>query len=78
MIVNSNKVALLSDLLIVKSYIKNQSSINANNIQSTCLLQLKSYLKIFDILYFIEDINTSINANFMENIIKMTHVFDNV
>jgi len=51
---------------------------NANNMQSICLLQLKLYLKIVGILYFLEGMNTSIDASFMENIIKTTHIFNNI
>jgi len=78
LIINSNKVASLSDLLVVELYIKNQSSMNANDVQSTYLPQSKLYLKILGILYFIEDTNTPIDTNFMENVIKMIHVFDNI
>ena len=78
LIVISNKVASLSDLLVSELYIKNQNSRNANDIQSAHLLQSKLYLKILSVLYFMEDTNTSINASFMENIIKTTHVFNNI
>jgi len=51
---------------------------NINDVQSVHLLQSKSYLKIFGILYFRKDMNTLIDASFMENIIKTTHVLNNV
>jgi len=47
---------------------------NANNVQSVHLPQSKLYLKILSIPYFMEGMNTPIDANFMKNIIKMTHV----
>jgi len=78
LIVISNKVTLPSNLLVIKSYIKNQSLINTNDVQSICLLQLKSYFKILSILYFREGANTSIDTSFIENIIKSTYVFDNI
>ena len=78
LIVISNKVTSPSDLLVIELYIKNQIFMNTNDVQSAQLLQLKLYLKILGIPYFREDMNTSIDASYMENIIKMTHVFDNV
>ena len=59
-------------------YIKNQNSMDANDVQSVQLLQLKLYLKILGILYFREDMNTPINASYIKNVIKMAHIFDNI
>ena len=49
-----------------------------NDIQSAHLLQSKSYLKILDIPYFIEDIDMPINLSIVEFIIKNTHIFNNI
>jgi len=78
LIVISNKVTSHSNLLVIELYIKNQNSINANNVQSMWLPQSKLYLKILSISYFREDTNTSIDTSYMENIIKTTYIFDNV
>ena len=51
---------------------------DANDVQSVQLLQLKLYLKILGILYFREDMNTPINASYIKNVIKMAHIFDNI
>ena len=51
---------------------------NTNDVQSACLLQSKLYLKILGILYFRKGMNTPIDTSFIENIIKTTHVFNNV
>jgi len=37
-----------------------------------------SYLKILNISYLIEGMNTSINTSIMKTIIKITHAFNNV
>ena len=74
--VNSNKITLLSDLLVVEIYIKNLNSMNTEDIQSMQLPLSKSYLKILGIPYLIKDI--LINASIIETIIKTTHVFNNI
>ena len=63
---------------MVKSYIQNLNTMNANNVQGIQLPQSKSYLKILSILYLIESTNTLINTNIMETIIKTTHIFNNI
>ena len=78
LIVNSNKIASVSDFLVVKSYIQNLNTMNVNNVQGTQLLQSKSYLKILSILYLIGSTNTLINTNIIETIIKTTHIFNNI
>jgi len=42
------------------------------------LPQLKLYLKIISITYFLEDTNLSITADIVEKIIKDNHIFNNV
>ena len=42
------------------------------------LPQSKSYLKILDILYFIEGTNIPIISSIVENIIKITHIFNDI
>jgi len=78
LIILANKVAIFSNLCVVKNYIKNTSSVDLNDIQSTHPPQSKSYLKILDISYFIEDINIPINLSIIEFIIKNTHIFNNI
>ena len=53
LIITANKVAFSFDLSIVGNYIKGINIIDLNNVQTTCLPQLKSYLKILDIPYII-------------------------
>ena len=45
---------------------------------SLCLPQSKSYLKIIDILYIMENTNMPINSSIVESIIKNTHIFNDV
>ena len=56
----TNKVALSSDFSTIKKYIKNIDTIDLKDIILSQLSQSKSYLKILDILYLIEDTNISI------------------
>ena len=74
----TNKVVLLSDLQIIKNYIKNVKNINFENIETPRLLQLKFYLKIIDIPYFIKNTNIPITLDFVEYIIKVNHIFNNL
>ena len=78
LIVTANKIAILSELYVVENYIKNTTFVDSNDIQSACLPQSKSYLKILDIFYLIESTNMPINSSVVESIIKSTHIFDNV
>ena len=78
LIITSNKITSPSDLGVVKNYIRNINFIDLNNIQTTCLLQSKSYLKILDISYFIEGTNTPINSGIIELIIKSIYIFNNI
>ena len=48
----TNKVLLSLDLLIIKNYVKNSENIDFSQVDTFCLLQSKSYLKIIGILYY--------------------------
>lgn len=56
-IVTTNKVAAISNLNIVKKYMKNLNNVNSSDVMNPKLPQSKSYLKILGILYLVEDIN---------------------
>ena len=45
-IIITNKLANMSDLLIIKKYMKNINNINLDNIDCLCLPKFKSYLKL--------------------------------
>ena len=48
----TNKVTLASDLQTIENYVKIANHINSAGVEVSCFPQLKSYLKIIDILYF--------------------------
>jgi len=48
------------------------------DIQALRLSQSKSYLKIIGILYLMENINILINSDFVETIIKLSYIFNNL
>ena len=74
----TNKVTSLLDLQTIENYIKNTNYIKVDNVKVPQLPQLKSYLKIIGILYFVENTNTPIIANVVEAIIKKNHIFNNI
>jgi len=55
-----NKVALLLNFQTIEKYIKKVNYIEANKVEVSCLLQSKSYLKIMDISYLVENTNIPI------------------
>jgi len=74
----TNKVASPSDLQVIENFVKNVENVNSENIKSSRLPQSKSYLKIINILYFIENSNISISLEFVELVIKSNYVFNNL
>ena len=78
LIVVANKVPASSDISIINNYVKNSFSSDANNIQDARLPQSKSYLKILGIPYLMENTNTPMDSNIMENIIKASHIFNDI
>ena len=77
-IIATNKIAFSSDLQAIEKYVKNTSSIEANQVQSARLSQSESYLKIIDIPYLSEATNTCIILDNVERISKNNHIFNNV
>jgi len=51
---------------------------NLEDIQDSCLPQSKSYLKILGLSYLLENTNTSMNSGVIKNIIKTTHIFNDI
>ena len=74
-IIATNNITSSSDLQFIKKYIKNTSSIEANQVQSPKLPQSKSYLKIVSIPYLSEATNTHITSDNVERILKNNHIF---
>ena len=78
LIVISNKIMVPSDMSIINNYIKNSDNLDIKDIQDAQLPQSKSYLKILGILYLIKNTSTSIDFNVIEDIIKASHIFNDV
>ena len=75
----TNKVAVQSNLYIIKNYIKKANDIDTTNINTPRLPQSKSYLKIIGIPYFpYDNLNKCLTSNEVEDIIKQNQIFDNV
>jgi len=77
-VITTNKVATNLDLKVIENYIKNIDEVDMNNIINSRFLQSKSYLKILDILYFVEDTNLSITLDIVERILQSTHIFNDI
>jgi len=67
-----------TDLQTIENFVKNMEDVNSDDIESSRLPQSKSYLKIIDILFFIENTNIHISSNFVESVIKSNHIFNNL
>lgn len=77
-IITTNKVVATLDLNIVEKCLKNLNNIDSSDVMSPRLPQSKSYLKILDILYFVEDTNLLLTYDIIEKVIKTTHIFNHV
>ena len=77
-IITINKVVATLDLNIVEKCLKNLNDIDSSDVMSPRLPQSKSYLKILDILYFVEDTNLLLTYDIIEKVIKTTHIFNHV
>jgi len=75
LIITTNKVVATSDLNTIENYIKNSDIINLDKVMSPRLPQSKSYLKILDISYFIEDTNIPIILDVVKNVLQFIHIF---
>ena len=74
----TNNIASAADLQVIEKYVKNVKNIISEDIQALRLPQSKSYLKIIGILYLIENTNIPINSDFIELVIKSSHIFNDL
>ena len=74
----TNKVASFSNLQTIENIVENMENINSEDIESPRLLQSKSYLKIIGISFFIKNTNVPIMPDYIEEIIKSNHIFNNL
>ena len=77
-IIVTNKVISSLDLQIIKRYMKNMNQIDSDKVETPQLPQSKSYLKIIDIPYLLENTNMPISADVVEMIIRNNHIFNNI
>jgi len=78
LIITTNKVVSMLDFNTIKKYIKNVDIVDFKDVIAPWLPQSRSYLKIFGILYIIEDTNTSVSSGIVEQILQSTHIFNNM
>jgi len=71
-----SKLASPSDLTTIEKYIKSINNIALDLIESLCLSKSKLYLKIIGLSYLID--NSIITPNFVEGVLKKTHLFKHV
>jgi len=75
----TDKVSQPSNLITIKKYIKNLESIDSTQVDTPCLPQSKSYLKIIEIPYFPNgNLQDCLKATDVKMIIKQNHIFNNV
>ena len=77
-IISTNSVASNSDLQEIEKYVKNSLQINDNSVATPRLPQLKSYLKIVGIPYYIDKSSTHISSEDIERILKNSHIFNDI
>ena len=75
-IITTNKPANISDLLIIKKYMKNINNINLDNIDYSYFLKSKLYLKIIRLSHNME--NGVFTLEVVESIFKDLYLFKNV
>ena len=75
----TNKVSQASGLTTIENYMKNSESIDSSQVDTPHLPQLKSYLKIIGIPYFLNgNCQEHLNSSNVESIIKQNHMFNNI
>jgi len=63
---------------IIEKPLKESENINWNFIESTHLLESKSYLKILGLPYYMENTNNLITSELVEGVIKGSYIFNNI
>ena len=77
-IISTNNIASSSNLQKIKIYVKNSLQANDDSIAPSRLSQLKSYLKIISISYFVNKLNMCISSKDIEHILKNNYIFNNI
>lgn len=76
--IHSDNKGIIVILNVMEKYIKGLNNVDSNDIMSPRLSQSKFYLKILDILYFVENTNLSIIPNIIERVIQSNHIFNDL
>ena len=75
----TNKVVLQLDLQIIDQYVKKSENINELQVEKPQLPQLKSYLKIIGIPYYLNGKSQEhLNSSDVEATLKQNQIFDNI
>ena len=77
-IIVTNKITSSLDFQMIENYTKNIEYINSENIETSCLSQLKFYSKIIDILYLMENTDMPISLSVVESILNVNYIFNNM
>jgi len=62
----------------VERYVKNLNNIDSENVMSSQPSLSKLYLKILEVSYFLEKTNLLITSDIVEEVIKKSHIFNDV
>ena len=74
----TNSTASAQDIRTIENTIKYSDKINKNLVKSPCLLQLKSYLKVLELLYFTKNTNKLIMSQIIKDVLKGMYIFKDV
>ena len=77
-VITTNRVVAELNMKVVKKYMKNLNDVDLTEVLNSRLSQSKSYLRILEVSYFIEDTNLSILFDIINSVIKSTYIFDNI
>jgi len=77
-IIMTNNITSNSDLQEIEKYVKNSLQTNDDSITTPRLPQLKSYLKIVGIPYFVNKSNMHISSEDIEHILKNNYIFNDI
>ena len=62
----------------IEKAIKNSEKINKDSVESSCLPQSKSYLKILELSYFAKNMNEPVISQIVEEVLKKSHIFKDI
>jgi len=63
---------------IIEKYLKENKNIDLDYINSSYLPKSKSYLKILNLLYTLNNTNLPITSEIIKEVIKESHIFNDV